>query len=79
MELTIARINETDYSVLAPTVLADGSRRFDGCCRLNGGVLRSHEQRGDVRTGGLIRVSLGPSKLAIVQALAIGQSVTFTY
>jgi hypothetical protein len=75
--MTITRINALDYAVVTDTVLADGSFRADTCVRLiNGAVLKSFEQSGDIRTGGLLRIHLGPKSLAQVQSLAIGESVT---
>jgi len=77
--MTITRINATDFDVQTDTVLSDGSLLRDTCCRLAGNMLRSHEQRGDVRPGGLLRVTLGPQSYAAVTALAIGESVEFPY
>lgn len=75
--MTITRISDTDFSVTTDTALADGSLRSDSCCRIVDAELRSHEQRGYIRTGGLLRVTLGPKSLVILRALPIGESVTF--
>jgi len=72
--MEITRINTTDYSVVTDTVLASGERRADYCCRITGATLRSYEQPGDVRVGGLLRVNLGPKALESVMALEIGES-----
>jgi hypothetical protein len=73
--MTIMRVTETDYAVVTDTVLADGSMRADWCMRLDGHALRSVERRGDVRTGGRLRVVLGPTALQRVRLLDVGQSV----
>jgi hypothetical protein len=74
----ITRINATDYAVITSTILADGTRRRDSCCRIVGNVLRSHEQSGHIRIGGLLRIVLGPRSFAILTGLTIGQSITLS-
>ncbi len=63
------------YSVTTDTVMSDGSLRSDSCMALIGNELCSHEQRGFIRTGGLLRIKLGHRSLAAVKALAVGESV----
>lgn len=75
--MTITRRNETEFEVVTDTVLSDGSRKSDSNCQLNGNILKSYEQRGCIRTGGLLRVILGVKSFARVQSLAIGESVEF--
>lgn len=74
----IARVTELDYSVRTDVLLCDGSYRADNRCRLTGNVLKSHEQRGDVRVGGLLKVTLGDKSFAAVAALKVGESVDLT-
>lgn len=71
--MKITRINETDFSVVTDAVMSDGSLRSDTCCRLRGDVLRSHEQPGCIRFGGLLVVALGAA-LAQVKALRVGET-----
>ena len=73
--MTITRISDTRYAVVTDTRLADGMYRADDAMALNGAVLRSVEQRGDVRIGGVLRVTLGPKALQAVTALRVGQAV----
>jgi len=73
----ITRTAAGNFAVETDTLMSDGSYKQDGCCRLQGNVLRSHEQRGFIRVGGLMRITLGPASLAMVQALDIHDSVTF--
>lgn len=77
LHMTITRLSKTDYAVITDTLLSDGSYKQDRACRLSNDVLRSHEQRGHVRIGGLITIQLGPKSLAIVSSLAVGQSAQF--
>ncbi len=72
--MTITRLGENRYSVVTDTVLSDGSKRSDFGMVLQGATLRSVEQKGHIRIGGLLRIELGPKSLARVQALAIGEA-----
>lgn len=66
---SITRTTATDFDVTTP----NGTR--DTCMRLDVIGLRSFESRGNIRIGGIMRVSLGPKSEAIVRAMAIGQTV----
>jgi hypothetical protein len=76
--MTISRTESDRYAVVTDTVLADGSFRADHHMALAGNELRSVERRGAIRTGGLLRVALGPLSLARVMAMSIGDSISFT-
>lgn len=74
--MTITRLNAERFAVVTTTALSDGTLRADYAMRLEGTCLRSVEERGCIRVGGLMRVQLGPVTLPRVQALAIGESLT---
>ncbi len=73
MKFNVKRIAPDRFSVVTNQLLSDGSYRADYCMRLDGNLLRSHEERGSIRVGGLLKLTLGPKSLATVQALAVGQ------
>ncbi len=75
--MTIKRLDETTFAVITDTVLADMTRKADYGMKLVGNELRSHEQRGHIRTGGTIKVTLGPVSFARVNGLAVGETATF--
>lgn len=76
-KLTITRTSADTYRVDTDTLLSDGSYYADGYLKLHGNVLRSFERPGYIRVGGLMRLTLRPKPLATIQALAVGESVTF--
>ena len=71
----ITKTQENIFAVLTDVVMSDGSTRSDNWMRLDGSQLRSHEERGMIRVGGLMRVNLGPKSLPLVMALKIGESI----
>ena len=73
---TITRTGEASYAAVSNIAMSDGSYQCDGHMALTGNVLRSVEQRGYIRIGGLVRLTLGPASLAKVTALGINDSVT---
>lgn len=74
---TITRTTETTFAATSDIALSDGSFRGDTELALVDNVLRSVERRGYYRVGGLLRLTLGERSLGLIQALAIGESVTF--
>lgn len=65
--MKILKLDAVRFAVITAT-------RSDYDMRLTGTTLSSHEERGSVRVGGLIRIVLGPKSFAIVTALKIGES-----
>lgn len=72
--MVITRLGENLYSVMMDTVMSDGSMRADYALALDGNILKSIQEKGCIRIGGNMRVTLGPKSLPIVQALQIGES-----
>jgi len=72
---TIARVSENRFAVTTDVVMSDGSLQIDSFMVLEDNVLKSHEERGLIRTGGLLKLTLGPYSLPLVHALKVGQSV----
>lgn len=72
--MIITRESSTRYSVVTDTLLSDCTMRADHDMRLVGNILKSNEQSGTVRAGGLMNVTLGPKSFAAVSALGIGDS-----
>ncbi len=66
----ITRRDDQTYSVELP------NGRADFCMALTGNVLRSREQRGSIRPGGLLTVTLGVVSLPRVLALTVGDEVS---
>ena len=71
MTTKITKLLENRYSVVTDT-------RSDFWMALTGNVLKSKEGKGLIRTGGLLKITLGPISLAKVSALKINESATFT-
>lgn len=74
--LKITRTGNATYAVETDTVLADGSKRADGCMALVGSTLRSVEKTGYIRVGGTMAITLGPIARAKTLGLRIGGSFT---
>lgn len=72
----ITRVNEKQFAVETDTVLSDGTMRRDDHCELFGAALKSYDMRGFIRIGDNLSIQLGPKSLSIIQALAIGESVS---
>ena len=75
--ITITRESDDRFSLTTDVMLADGTLKSDDDMRLSNDVLQSHEERGHIRIGGLMRVTLGPKAYAAVTALKVGETVTF--
>jgi len=73
--MKITKTQSNRYAVVTDIVMSDGSMRGDSCMRLDGAQLRSHEERGSIRAGGLMRVNLGPKSFPLVAALKVGESI----
>lgn len=73
---TITRTSDVAFAATSDLLLADGTFRADYHMGLVGNVLKSIERRGWIRVGGLLSLTLGPTSLAAVSALAVGESVT---
>lgn len=70
---TITRTTATTYAIKL------GNGRTDGMMHLMGNVLRSKEQRGHIRTGGLLTITLGPVSYQLVTRLAVGETAVLAY
>jgi hypothetical protein len=77
--ITVTRTSEDRFSVRTSTLLSDGTYRQDGCMKLVGNALRSHEERGIIRVDGILRLRLGEKSLPVVQALKVGETANFFY
>ncbi len=66
--MKITRTTELDFVVIV-------GERADYGMRLIGSELRSHEQHGDIRISGLMRVTLGPRSLVRILAMPIGATI----
>ena len=70
---TVTRMSPDRFAVTSDIFLSDGSYRADHNMALDGHLLRSVEQHGFIRIGGLLRLTLSDERLAQVQALAVGE------
>lgn len=73
--IAITRLDATHFDVTIPVMMSDGQWRRDAWCHLVGDQLVSDIDGSGIRTGGKLRVTLSPARLADVQALAIGASL----
>ena len=71
----ITRLSATDYSAIINEGLADEAR--DYCMRLTQHGLKSHESRGAIRIGGLLRIDLGSKSRPHIEAMSIGATIEF--
>ena len=72
--MTITRVDLDTFAVVTDTVLADGTLVIDTNMALVGDTLRSREQKGYLRTGGLLRLKLGAVTFDAVQRLRVGDT-----
>lgn len=75
MKTTISRLSENRFSVVTDRPMTNGVQS-DFSMKLDGNLLRSHEERGSIRIGGLMKLTLGPISFAAVSSLSIGSSIT---
>ena len=73
--ICVTRVDDTHFDVQIPVMMCDGRWRRDTWCHLVGNQLVSHCDGSHIRIGGLLCVTLGPARLAEVQALPVGASI----
>ncbi len=75
-KFTVSRVTNDRFSLVTDVLMSDGSYQSDAFMGLSGNVLKSREERGLIRVGGLMKLTLGPVSLAAVKSLQVGQSIT---
>ena len=71
----ITRVSATDYAAVINEGLAGEAQ--DLCMRLTKHGLKSHESKGAIRIGGLMRIDLGSLSRPVIEAMSIGETVEF--